>query len=353
MKKFGLFDHLERTEVPLTELYEGRLKLLAEADAARFFCYHVAEHQATPLGMAPSPGIFLAAAAQRTRQLHLGPLVYLLPLYNPLRLANEIAMLDSMSGGRYEIGVGRGISPFELGYYRVPYYDSREMFEEALAAIAAGLRNDRLTHRGRHYNFDAVPMEVRAHQRPNPPFWYGVSTPESARFAAHHNLHFVGIGPHAMLKQLTMLYLEERAATLAKGGDGGLNLNRHISEPTIGAIRHVYVGTDDREVAAIARPAYRAFYNNITKLWLDHRTSLPMFTPDLEVACKADAAIAGTPSQVRDTVARFFDESGCEYLVLAFAWGNLTEAQYRKSFDLFATQVMPEFKDTRLTAAAD
>src|SRR5260370_23713051 len=147
--RFGIFDHVERTEVPLEQLYEERLRLLQDADAAGVHGYHVAEHHAAPLGMAPSPGIFLTAVAQRTRRLHIGPLVYLLPLYNPLRLVNEIAMLDQLSGGRFEIGVGRGVSPHELAYYRIPFYESREMFEGALAAVAHGLPHEHPTPPGR------------------------------------------------------------------------------------------------------------------------------------------------------------------------------------------------------------
>src|SRR5437016_12977750 len=108
---FGLFDWVDRGEAPLHQLYEERLQLLEAADAAGFFCYHLAEHHATPLGMAPSPGMFLAAAAQRTRRIRLGPLVYLLPLYEPRRLLEEICMLDPLSRGRLDVGVGRGVPP--------------------------------------------------------------------------------------------------------------------------------------------------------------------------------------------------------------------------------------------------
>lgn len=104
---FGLFDWIDRGTVPLHQLYAERLRLLEAADAAGFFCYHLAEHHATPLGMAPSPALFLTAAAQHTQRIRLGPLVYLLPLYNPLRLIEEVCMLDHLSGGRLELGVGR------------------------------------------------------------------------------------------------------------------------------------------------------------------------------------------------------------------------------------------------------
>ena len=83
---FGLFDWIDRGKAPLYQLYEERLQLLEAADAAGFFGYHLAEHHASPLSMAPSPALFLTAAAQRTQRIRLGPLVYLLPLYHPLRL---------------------------------------------------------------------------------------------------------------------------------------------------------------------------------------------------------------------------------------------------------------------------
>src|SRR5712691_12673569 len=132
---FGMFDWVDRRPMPIGRLYEERLALLEAADAAGFFCYHIAEHHATPLGMAPSPSVFLAAAAQRTRRIHFGPLVYLLPLYSPLRLIAEICMLDHLSGGRLEVGVGRGVSPFELGLHRIPFYDARNIFHEALEVL--------------------------------------------------------------------------------------------------------------------------------------------------------------------------------------------------------------------------
>ena len=76
--ELGIFDHLDRWEAPLDEFYESRLRLLERYDAAGFYSYHLAEHHATPLGLAPVPGIFLAAATQRTRRIRLGPCVYCL-----------------------------------------------------------------------------------------------------------------------------------------------------------------------------------------------------------------------------------------------------------------------------------
>src|SRR4029453_8399665 len=145
---FGLFDWIDRGKAPLQQLYEDRLQLLEAADAGGFTGYPLAEHPATPLGVAPSPVLFLTAAPQRPRHLRLGPLVYLLPLYHPLRLIEEVCMLDPLSGGRLDLGVGRGVSPYELGYFGVDATQSRAIFNETLAVLVAGLTQARLTFEG-------------------------------------------------------------------------------------------------------------------------------------------------------------------------------------------------------------
>src|ERR1700692_3537559 len=101
--EFGVFDHLDRTGQSLPDFYGDRLKFSEAYDRAVFYAYQIAEHHSTPLGMAPSPNVFLAAVAQRTRQLRFGPLGFVLPLSAPVRLISEICMLDQMSRGRLEL----------------------------------------------------------------------------------------------------------------------------------------------------------------------------------------------------------------------------------------------------------
>src|SRR5215469_5396519 len=98
-RKFGVFDHMAEAGVPLQQQLADRLTLVEAYDRLGFYAYQLAEHHGTPLGLAPSPSVFMAAVAQRTRRLRFGPLVYMLPLYHPLRLIEEVCMLDQMSGG--------------------------------------------------------------------------------------------------------------------------------------------------------------------------------------------------------------------------------------------------------------
>src|SRR5581483_5687321 len=115
----------------LADQFDQRIEFVTAADKADFHCYHVAEHHATPLNMVPVPGVYLGAVARATKKMRLGPLTYLLPLYSPLRLVEEIAMLDHLSHGRLDVGIGRGVSPFELNFHKVKADESRGIFLDA------------------------------------------------------------------------------------------------------------------------------------------------------------------------------------------------------------------------------
>src|SRR5262249_46006521 len=137
--QFGIFDQNDHGPYALAEQYENRLSLIAFYDRAGFRTYHMSEHHATPLNLTPSPSVFLAAVAQRTTRLRFGALVYVLPAHHPLRLAEEICVLDHLSGGRVEVGIGRGASPHELNYFGVDPDHAQAMYVEAYNVIMQAL----------------------------------------------------------------------------------------------------------------------------------------------------------------------------------------------------------------------
>lgn len=340
---FGLFDWVDRGEAPLQQLYEERLQLLEVADTAGFFCYHLAEHHATPLGMAPSPALFLTAVAQRT-QLRIGPLVYLLPLYNPLRLIEEVCMLDHLSGGRLELGIGRGVSPYELGYFGIEAADSRAIFNEALAVLIAGLTHERLTFEGEHYRYHDVPMELGPLQQPYPPLWYPTRSPESISYAARHGFNFVSLGPAAQVRQHVDLYWKTWEAQ-RQAPD---RLNGHVATPKVGIARQVLVADTDAEALAVARDAHGDWYRSITQLWHAHDDHSVDALFSWETATQHETILVGSPARMREQIARLLEVSGCHYMICAFAWGSLSHEQSLHSLRLFTEEVMPAFQARRL-----
>src|SRR5579875_3892201 len=190
--RFGIFDHLDDSGLPLDRHFEERLQLIEAYDRAGFYGYHLAEHHNTPLGYAPSPGIFLAAVAQR-----------------PRRLIDEICMLDQLSGGRFLYGVGRGISPVEVGFYGVNFATGAEQFREAFEVVRIGLTEDELTYHGKFYDFDRVPIVLKPVQKPYPELWYGTSRPDSIPWAAAHGAHIITLRDTAQARQIIEFYKAE------------------------------------------------------------------------------------------------------------------------------------------------
>src|ERR1700745_2259468 len=117
--RFGIIDHNDDSGRPHARQVAERLELIEAYDRLGFYAYHLAEHHGTPLSITPSPHLFLAAASQRTSSLRLGTLVTVFPLYHPVRLIEEVCMLDQLTGGRLDLGMGRGISPVETGFFGV------------------------------------------------------------------------------------------------------------------------------------------------------------------------------------------------------------------------------------------
>ena len=329
--KFGVFDHLDRDDQPLGDYYRARLQIIEAYDRLGFYAYHVAEHHSTPLGMAPSPSVFLSAVAQRTRRLRFGPMVYALPLYHPLRMIEEICMLDQMSGGRLEIGFGRGSSPTELIYYGQNPEDAQAIYAEALELVVKGLTQRSLTFHGKFFQLDAVPMELEPCQKPHPPIWYGVHAPDSAARAARRGLQIVSLDPQA---ETTASFDSFRAAW--RDSHGGAPL------PLMGLGRFVVVAETDAAALAIARRAYPRWHESFTHLRrLSGRINAHPRPPTFDELAAVGQGVAGAPATVAAALRRQIAATGSNYLVGQLAFGDLSLAEALQSIELFAKHVMP------------
>jgi alkanesulfonate monooxygenase SsuD/methylene tetrahydromethanopterin reductase-like flavin-dependent oxidoreductase (luciferase family) len=330
----GVFDHLDDPGLPLDEAYEMRLKLIEAYDQAGFYAYHLAEHHATPLGISPSPGVFLAAVAQRTHHLRFGPLVYPLQFYHPIRLIEEICMLDQLSGGRFQLGVGKGVSPIELRFYGVDPAEASALYAEELEVVLRGLATGEVEGAAGLYTLPHVALTLRPKQHPHPPLWYGISSPESTVWAAKHDVHIVTLAPAPGARVITDRYRQEWSAL----GKSPATL------PFLGVERQIVVAESDELARAIARRAYQRWRKAFRHLWSLHGLGhVPdkLYPPDFEDAQRAGMAVAGAPPFVRDFIVRHMEECGATYLAAAFAFGDMTLGEALHSIDLFARHIMP------------
>ncbi|WP_347271309.1 LLM class flavin-dependent oxidoreductase [Rhizorhabdus histidinilytica] len=342
--KFGVFDHVDCSGVSLTDHLENRIKIAEVYDRCGIHGYHIAEHHGTPLGFASSPNILLAAIAGRTTRLKIGPLIYILPLYEPLRLVEEVCMLDAMSEGRFMLGVGRGVSPLELKFFNVDASKSQAMYDEAIECLKRGLTQDTLSFSGEYYHYDNVPMRLKPYQQPHPELWYGVLSPDSTVWAAENDINIVTLALDQDARRITDRYRAEWAR-LGKPEN---------SIPLMGVSRHVVVAETDEEAKALARRAYLHWIDSFDHLWQENGTSVRQAVPPVaalypETWDELEAVgngIAGSPETVRDFVLQEAERTGINYLVSWFAFGDLSVSEVTRSVELFSSQVMPAFEQS-------
>ncbi len=336
MLDFGIFDHLDATGAPLGRFFDERLRLIELIEQAGFAGYHLAEHHSTPLGMAASPSVFLAAAMQRTTKLRLGPLVYVLPLYHPLRLYEEICMLDHLSGGRLMVGVGRGGALLEHQRFGIDPTDAPAMYHEAFAVLLRAFEADVLDFEGKFYRYKDYVVQAKPVQKPHPPLWYGAPNAEAIAWAAPRSVNVVSLGPAERARAIAERYRTEWAA-----------LKRdQATLPKIGITRHIVVADTDAEAQRVAQPAYRRWRDAMEFIWRRSNVEFvlkqiyPMEFSELE---RIGHGIAGSPATVRDYVTALQRDTGVNYVLCQMVFGDMKFNDASHSIELFAREVMPAF----------
>jgi alkanesulfonate monooxygenase SsuD/methylene tetrahydromethanopterin reductase-like flavin-dependent oxidoreductase (luciferase family) len=376
--EFGIFDHIEPVPgLSLEQIYDGRLRLLEQYDATGFHAYHLAEHHTPAVhSLAPSQNVFLAAASQRTRRLRLAPCIYVLPLHHPLRLIEEICMLDHLSAGRLEVGVGRG------GVLEAYFWGSeadvemnQQRYRETLEIIKQGLSHDELTYQGEFYTFATLPMRLRPKQQPYPPMWYM----RNVETAARDGMNTVIVGSLDSFERNVKRYHDLWAQY---HGADARTLQGTV--PKIGLVHHIVLAETEAEAIALAAPAWDDYVWNLeTPRRLEaQRRGLTQFVgseaqrrPVGMPAREADSeryqlpertqaqqqrranpggiggngrgagfsVMAGTPDSIRTYMDEYVG-TGANYCVCSFQWGNLTHAHAMRSINLFVNQVMPHYQ---------
>ncbi len=325
--RFGLYDLLEaRPGIGLDQLYRERFELIAAAEQGGLWGYHTTEHHLTPLDATPSPSLFLAAAAQHTSTIRLGSLVHVLPLYEPIRLAEELLMLDGLTGGRLEIGFGKGVSPPEqrlLG--RDP--DRRdEAMEQALEQMLAILRGE---------PHDGAPVPFRSVQQPLPPLWYA----GNAHYAGQRNLHVVLGGAADRIIESAQIHKQTAAVTT----DSTMRLNPD-PVPTTAFSRHVLVGRDRERTRRRAIEAWKVYDSNIMTHFRrleEPRASNPTLDGDGDLALELGLLAAGSPADVAANLLAVASCAPVDYSISSFCWGSLDHREAMESLQLFIDEVIP------------
>ena len=353
--EFGIFDHLERIPgVPLQKLYRERLEFVQMAERGGFTGYHLAEHHGSHLCMAPQQAVFLAAVAKATDRLRLGPLVYCLPLHHPLRLVEDICMLDNLSDGRLDLGIGRGVGFAEHFFFDHSHSEAKDRFEEVLEIVVSGLTTGRVDGRKRKfYDFPEVNLYMEPAQKPYPPIWY----PGNPEYAARRGLNF--LFPARITKPLREVYDQ----VSAEHRDDPARLNPHVTKSKVASTHMLCVAETDDEARRIGHRAWEALKRNVWSVhWYEPGLlpELPLAHYDLlqkafESATRAEKAgglVVGSPDTVRDYFREYAKEGNVDYLVVGLPFGDMTHDEAMRALRLFIGEVIPAVRNVTMETAS-
>jgi len=332
--KFGIFDWVEASAtLSPAEVFEHKLQLAAAADKAGLHGMFLAEHQGTPLSIDGSPSVLLSAMIQRTARLRLGALTFCLPWYDPYRFYNEICMLDQMSGGRLELGVGRGVSPIESLIFGLKNIEeSRARYREALDVFFDACKQETLKYRGLEVELHNKPV-----QKPWPPLWFPSSNRESIEFTARHGYHTALMAKVADCKPL---FDEYREIWQRHRQDPGRH-NAHVAAPFLAKTQHLVIADTEAQAEKLGLQAFEAWKGHI------HHLTRKAGRPDVHkiepfAADSPVRLIAGTPRTVLEQLREAIRVTGMNYLLCVLSFGDIAPQQALRSLELFSGEVMPE-----------
>ena len=332
----GIFDWVEASGRPPAEIYEHKLELAVAAERAGFHGFFIAEHHGTPLSIDGAPTALLSALFQRTRRLRAGALTFCLPWYHPYRFYSEVCMLDQLSHGRLELGVGRGVSPIESRIFGLNSVDeSRERYRETLDTFFAACAAPTMKVSGQ----DAE-LHVKPYQRPYPPLWFPSSNRESIEFTARHGYHTAFIGKHSDCKPLFERY---RELWEKHRNDAGRH-NAHVAAPFLARTQHLVIADTDAEAEKLGLKAYESWASHI------HHLTRKLGRPDVHKTTpydedSAQRLITGSPRTALQKLQEMLRLTGANYLLCILSFGDLHPEHVMRSIELFSTEIKP-----RLTA---
>ncbi len=341
---FSLFDFFPDRQDE-TQYYRDTLDIAIASEQLGFDSVWFGEEHFYAFGICPSPQLFLTAVARETSRIRLGTSISLLPFENPLRKAEDFAMLDILSNGRLNFGVGRGIIQKHFDGFGVKPRESRERYEESLEIIRRAWTQDPVEYQGKFWNIPSLSLSPKPLQKPHPPIYRGTISPASYESAGTDGENVLVVpwltGPHTRVRKRV-----ERYRSLLK--ENGHNHKRMTS------VFWLFVDPDHNVAIREGQAATRAYTELFTsfippefisrlkdddpfKAFLQFTRAMP---DQLE-----ERAIVGTPAECRRRLTELNDEFGLDQVAFYFHAGGRDTQRAKRGLELFAKEVMPEFKE--------
>jgi alkanesulfonate monooxygenase SsuD/methylene tetrahydromethanopterin reductase-like flavin-dependent oxidoreductase (luciferase family) len=335
------------------DIIQRELEQMEWTEALGFDEVWLTEHHFIDYGLSVDPATLAAAAASRTRRIRIGLAAAILPFHHPVRLAEQLALVDIISGGRLDVGVGRGNRPAEFAGYRVPQEEARERFDESVEVLRRAWTEERFSYHGRFLRFDDVRVIPKPLQQPHPPLYQVCVSKDSIEGTARRGwpmLNSILSGPVERLVESRDIYVN----ALRKAGRRDAEVAALLAR--WGVSRHFYVADTDARALEEARDAELWYQESFRRFAIPDRIedAHPSLQPGFRAMAERVARITweglvretvafGSP----DTVARKLEtmrDMGVGRVLCWMNFGGLAQDKVRRSMELFAREVMPRFR---------
>jgi natural product biosynthesis luciferase-like monooxygenase protein len=343
--KFGYY--ILNTYVPELDgdsrsVYGHWLEQMDAAESLGFDSFWVTEHHFRHFGgMMPSPSVMLAAAAQRTKKMRLGAAVSIIPMHNPLRIAEEFAMVDQLSGGRVNFGAGRGMHPTEYAVFGYDWNDAQKRLPEGLDVIMRAWSGEEFAWQGEHYRFPRLRVFPQPVQQPHPPIYVTANRdPESFNMIGRRGHHLMTL-PWIATNEEQRPRVEMYWKALRDGG-------HRVEDKDVFTMYPIYVGADDeqtrseviehwhrwREFALAAlnlvpgNPAYDRVFGHL----------------DYDAMVRDSRGVFGGPETCARILKRIIEVVGTTHIGLTFHFGGLSQDKVLSSMERCARSVLPALR---------
>ena len=326
--KFGMFiigDNLPEAKKQLGGYYDEMFEQVKWAEQLGYDCFWFGEHHFDFLGVIPSPPTFMSIAAKCTEKIRLGVAVCLLPYRNPIFVAEEYAMVDVLSGGRLDFGVGRGTPP-ELAGFGVKE-DNRDMLVEGIEVVEMAWREGKVSYKGKYHQINGVSLNVIPVQRPTPPLYFACLSEGSYKVAGERGYPILGI-PYASCKSIAEVgqKVASYKETLARSG-------HKAKTPDVGQCFQTHVAATEQEARKNARQAMDPYF--AARIQVRPRSYEQLYQEGM--------VLVGDPKRCIERIEEI-RETGTNYLIFMMHFATLEQKKILESMEIMAKEVMPRFR---------
>ncbi len=339
---FGTFLLLQSPSArPPVEVFARAVRLAQTADKLGFDSIWCAEHHFSTYGYLSRPLMLATHIATQTEQIRVGSAVVVLPLHHPLIVAEEIATADILSGGRLDVGLGRGYQTYEFERLGFTLGESRERFDEEVDILLKAFEGKPFGHEGKYYQFGETSVFPQPIQQPHPPFWVVGQSQESIVATVKRGFNVVSGGFGVPL---------ERLAEFRKGFDAMEVPGVDKSKIRISTQRPVYVTHDESELAEIVAEARwnmrvtLSLRQGLERVEKGHAVAVPFENEPSDAELLERYFVVGTPETCIARLKALREAMGIDHFNASFWFGDLAEERILKSMELFAKEVMPAFQ---------